>query len=249
MKISPIREVIACVLLAAGSRRKMRARPTFTMLFMVAVLASRVTVLIGQTFSDPGFESYDVSAGGFVRPGSGAWLFGNDAGVVEPPAPNTSTGPLNTWSATFDPVDGQQYACTYAALDTIRQWVTFDTAGDYRLSVFAAAPDGSVSIPTVGTVTLGDGGFTFTLGNLAIGTEHLVAAGTGFGLFTADLVVSAPGDLLLGVRNTVAAPYFINYDAFSIQAVPEPSVIALGLIGALGAGLIGLRRRGGRGAR
>jgi len=210
---------------------------------MAFVVSSFIAASHGQVFTDPGFESYSVNPGEFVRPSLGAWLFGNDAGVVEPPAPNSSTGPLNTWSATFAPVDGQQYASTYAGVDTIQQGVVFATAGDFRLSVYAAAPNGSVTIPSVVTIALGDGEFTFTLAGVAIGSAHAVPAGTGWSLFTADFTVSKSGTVQLGVRNTAASPYFINYDAFNIQPVPEPSAIALGLLGAVGLALGGGWRR------
>jgi hypothetical protein len=201
---------------------------------MVALVVSGVNLLNGQTFVDPGFENYAVSPGGFIQPTSGPWVFANDAGVVEPFAPNSSTGPGNTWSATFSPVQGEQYASTYAAIDSLQQSVTFGAAGDYRLSVNAAAPAGSVTIPPAGTFQLGDGTFTFTLGNTAIGTLHTVTAGSDWNLFTADFTIATPGSYTLGVRNTAASPYFINYDAFAVQPVPEPSTVALGLLGALG---------------
>ena len=200
---------------------------------MAALVVSSLNLLNGQTFLDPGFENYTVSPGGFVQPTSGPWLFANDAGVVEPFAPNSSTGPGNTWSATFSPMQGAQYASTYAAIDTLQQSVTFDAAGNYRLSVNAAAPDGSVTIPSAGTFQLGDGHFTFTIGNTAMGSPHTVTAGSSWSLFTADFAIAAPGSYLLGVRNTSASPYFINYDAFAVQPVPEPATVALGLLGVL----------------
>ena len=120
-------------------------RSTWARIAMAALVVSGVNLLNGQTFLDPGFENYTVSPGGFVQPTSGPWLFANDAGVVEPFAPNSSTGPGNTWSATFSPMQGAQYASTYAAIDTLQQSVTFDAAGNYRLSVNAAAPDGSAA--------------------------------------------------------------------------------------------------------
>jgi hypothetical protein len=206
---------------------------------MLALAVSGVNLLNGQTFLDPGFESYAVSPGGFVQPASGAWLFANDAGVVEPFAPNSSTGLLNTWSATFAPVQGEQYASTYAAADSLQQSVVFGAAGDYRLSVNAAAPDGSVTIPPLGAFQLGDGRFTFTLGNTAIGSPHTVTAGSGWSLFTADFTIPIPGSYQLGVRNTATSPYFINYDAFEVQPVPEPSTVALGLLGAFGLAISG----------
>jgi hypothetical protein len=214
---------------------------------MALVMSSLVASLHGQVFTDPGFESYSVNPGEFVRPSLGAWLFGGDAGVVEPPAPNSSTGPGNTWSATFAPVDGQQYASTYAGADTIRQGVVFATAGDFRLSVYAAAPNGSITIPPAGTFALGDGEFTFTLAGVAIGSVHTIPAGTGWTLFTADFTVGTSGTYQLGVRNTTVSPYFINYDAFDIQPVPEPSTVALGLLGAVGIALgSGWQRRAAR---
>src|SRR5580765_4365267 len=154
-----------------------RLRAIFALGTMMAIIAGSANIGHAQVFTDPGFESYTVSPGGFIQPASGAWLFGNDAGVVEPPAPNSSTGPGNTWSATFASFEGLQYASTYAGADTIRQTVAFGAAGDYRLCVYAAAPNGSLTIPSVGTLTLGSGEFTFTLGTAAIGGLHDVPAG------------------------------------------------------------------------
>lgn len=210
-----------------------RLRSGLRLLMALAVLAIGTGQVRGQGFADPGFESYAVSSGGFVQPSSGAWAFVNDAGVVEPPAPNSSTAPGNTWSATFAAFEGQQYASTYAGSDTIRQSVSFSAAGDYRISVQAAAPNGSLIIPTVGTLTLGNGQFTFTLGNSAIGNVNTVTAGTSWNLYTADFTIATPGSYQLGVRNSASSPYFINYDAFAIQPVPEPQV--WGLIAVLGA--------------
>ena len=169
--------------------------------------------------------------------------------MVKPPAPNSSTGPLNTWSGTFPPVEGQQYASTYAGLDSLRQSVVFNSAGTYRISVYAAAPDGIVTIPSVGTFSLGNGEFSFTLANTAIGSLHPVLAGASWSPFAADFTVNSAGNYLLGIRNSsLSSPYFINYDAFSIQPIPEPSTLALGFLGLLGAGLIQrcCRRRAGQ---
>jgi hypothetical protein len=189
-----------------------------------------------QGLIDGGFESYSVSSGGFVQPASGPWLFANDAGVVEPYAPNSSGGVLNTWSATFAPVEGQQYTSTYATLDSLRQAVTFTAAGQYRISVFAAAPSGSLTIPSVGTFVLDDGEFTFLLNNAAIGSVQTVPAGSGWSLFSADFTVAAPGDFQVGVRNTKVGSYFVNYDAFALEPIPEPTVLRLFLM--LGVGVM-----------
>jgi hypothetical protein len=187
----------------------------------------------GQVLTDPGFESYAVSAGEFVKPAADAWSFVNDAGVVEPFAGNSSTGALNTWSATLAAYEGAQYASTYASLDLIRQTVVFASAGDYEISVFAASPAGSLTIPGVGTSTLVDGEFAFTLGNSTIGATHVVDAGGAWQQYSATLNIPAPGSYQLGIRNTLAAAYFINYDAFSIRSVPEPSTLGLGVAAVL----------------
>lgn len=187
----------------------------------------------GQVLTDPGFESYAVSAGQFVRPAAGAWSFVNDAGVVEPFAGNSSTGTLNTWSATLPAYEGAQYASTYASLDSIRQTVVFSSAGDYEISVFAASPAGSLTIPGVGNSTLVDGEFTFALGNAAVGATHVVDAGGAWERYSATLSIPAAGNYQLGIRNTLAAAYFINYDAFSIRSVPEPSTLGLGVVAVL----------------
>jgi hypothetical protein len=205
--------------------------------FLLGLILTDPVMVNAQTLTDPGFETYPVSSGGFLRPATGPWLFGNDAGVVEPFAPNSSSGSLNTWSATFGAIEGQQYASTYAAGDSIRQSVSFDAAGQYRVSAYAAAPSGSVTIPGVGAFTLGNGDFTFTLGNAAIGTPYTMTPGTDWSLFSADFTIPAPGNYQIGVRNNTVSSYFINYDAFQIQAVPEPKAWQLAF--ALGAALVG----------
>src|SRR4051812_8702378 len=180
-----------------------------------------------QSLTDPGLESYSVASGSFTRPSSGPWVFGNDASVVEPFAPNSSTGALSTWSATFSPLEGLQYACTYAGADTLRQTASFSTAGTYTLSVYAASPSGSVTIPTVGTFTLEDGEFDFTLAGVAFGGTQTVHTNSSWSLYQADFVIGKPGSYVLGIQNTKTAPYFINYDSFQIQPVPEPAVTML----------------------
>ena len=206
---------------------------------MSGLCASVTNTAQGQLLMDGGFENYTVSSGGFVQPSSGPWIFANDAGVVKPFAPNSSGGSLNTWSATLAPVEGLQYASTYAALDSLRQVVAFPAAGLYHLSVSAAAPGGSLSIPSVGTFTLGDGEFTFLLDNTAVGSLRTVPAGATWNSFSADVTIATPGNYEVGVRNTRAAAYFINYDAFQVELVPEPGVLQLSL--ALGAGVVAVR--------
>lgn len=205
-------------------------------------MLAAMSIATGGTLLDGGFEGYAVSSGGFVKPDSGPWLFANDAGVVEPFAPNSSTGALNTWSATFAAIEGQQYASTYAAGDSLRQTVSFPAAGQYRLSVFAAAPSGSVTIPSVGTFALGDGEFTFLFTNTPVGNLQTVPVGSSWSIFTADFAVTAPGDFQVGLRNTRVATYFINYDAFTVVPVPEPTVLQFSL--GLGLGVVVMRAFG-----
>ncbi len=212
----------------------------FPTLLLALVLAQRLT---GQTILNSGFEDEPVAAGGFLKPVTGPWTFNNDAGIVRPFAPNSSSGPLNTWSATFAAMEGQQYVSTYAAADLVKQGVLFAAPGDYRISCYAAAPDGSLTIPTVGTFTLGSGQFSFTLGNSAIGAVNSVAAGSSWSLYSAVFSIPAPGAYDLGVRNTLAAAYFINYDAFQIQSVPEPRSTALILLGLTAGAVTSLRRK------
>ena len=206
---------------------------------LLGLVVTNPMIVNGQTLTDPGFEAYAVNSGSFVRPTTGPWSFGNDAAVVKPPAPNSSTGPLNTWSATFAAIEGQQYASTYAGGDSIRQFVSFDAAGLYRVSAYAAAPSGSVDIPPTGSSTLVDGQFSFTLGNAAIGTPYTLTPGSDWSLFAADFTIPTPGSYQIGIRNNTAAPYFINYDAFQIQPVPEPAVWQLALV--VGTGVVAWR--------
>ncbi|MGD0649983.1 MAG: hypothetical protein ABSA97_02380 [Verrucomicrobiia bacterium] len=233
-----MRRIALGIVVALGLRHRSAVSRWAQLAVVVASFAAAVSVVQGQSFTDPGFENYEVSSGGFVKPVSGPWMFSNDAGVVEPYASNSSTGALYTWSAMFSAPEGQQYASTYAAIDTIRQAVSFDTAGDYVISVYAAAPAGSVTIPTVGTLTLEDGEFTFTVGNTAIGSLHTVPTGSGWDSYSAVFSIGDPGSYTLGVRNTKTASYFINYDAFAIQPVPEPTTFQLVLaFGAVAAGV------------
>ena len=175
---------------------------------------------------DPGFETFDVPAGYFVQPRPGAWVFTNDAGVVKPPAPNSSERPLFTWSATRPAFEGQQYASTYAGGDTIRQAVTFDSAGRYELSVAAFAPVGRVTIPGSNeNLPLVDGTFRFWL-DRPVGPEWTVLAGSDWATYSTIVNVPAPGTYDVGVSNPVLDSYFINYDAFAVRAVPEPTAVA-----------------------
>jgi len=210
------------------------------LLFLALVFTQRS---FGQTILDAGFEDQAVASGGFLRPSTGAWTFNNDAGIVRPFSTNSSTGPLNTWSATFAPIEGQQYVSTYAGADFVKQGILFSTPGDYRILCYAAAPDDSVTIPPVGPQTLTSGQFTFTLGNSGIGTVHTIAPGSTWSLYSATFNVPAPGAYDLGIRNTLLASYFINYDAFQIQSVPEPRSTLIFLFG-LAAGTALLRFRG-----
>jgi hypothetical protein len=210
---------------------------------VICLFAAPVSIVRGDSFADPGFENYALSSGGFLQPASGPWVFTNDAGVVRPYSPNSSTGPLNTWSATFSAMEGQQYASTYAGLDHIHQTVAFSTAGDYMISVYAAAPNGSLTIPSVGTWSVGDGEFTFTLGNSDIGSLHAVPAGSSWALYSAAFTIDSPGNYALGVRNTETTPCFVNYDSFSLQSVPEPSTIVLLAAGAASLLFMEWRRR------
>ena len=128
---------------------------------LISTLSQRSTC--AQVLVDPGFESYAVSSGGFLKPTSGAWAFRNDAGVVEPFSPPTSTAVLNTWSATFAPYEGEQYASAYAGSDWFDQEVFFPAPGQYLLSVYAASPGGTVII-NGGTQQLVAGDFRFAVG-------------------------------------------------------------------------------------
>ena len=193
------------------------------------------SMLNGQSLTDPGFENYSVISGGFDMPSSGPWEFTNNAGVVEPFSPNSSTAPLNTWSAVYSAYEGQQYASTYAGGDSIRQLVSFDTPGNYTISAYAAAPDGVVTIPPNGTLPLEDGEFTFTLGiTTDIGALQTVPKGSSWNLYSANFTLDTPGNYWLGIQNTKTLSYFINYDSFTVHSVPEPqifhSILIFGLI-------------------
>ncbi len=232
------------------NRPDLVCRPAATGRVLMLLLAGAAAVglqerlLQAQSFTDPGFESYSVADGAFLRPASGEWIFVNDAGVVDPPSPSSSTGPLNTWSATFPAIQGEQYASTYAGLDSLSQSVFLAAPGAYLLSVYAAAPDGSITIPPLSPQTLVDGEFTFILNNSPIGNSHSVTAGATWTLYSVEFSIDTPGSYLLGLRNTRADAYFINYDAFEITPVPEPAAWQLTLL--LGGMMLSLIARAGR---
>ena len=209
--------------------RSALARDSVLRICIIALLTGvSGAALQAQSLIDPGFESYDVFPGGYVRLPAGSWTFTNDAGVVEPVSPNSSTGALHTWSATRAAYEGQQYVSTYANIDTVRQSVIFPAAGTYRLSVAAFSPDGMLTIPGVFTnQPLADGHFRFWFGAGETGADLTVPAGADWGVYTTDVTVAAPGTYSVGVSNTVVAKYFVNYDAFQVTAIPEPATFVL----------------------
>ena len=187
-------------------------------------------------FADPGFESYDVAAGQAVFDNSGPWAFENNGRVVEPYTNGNIGSPPDTWSAVFAPHGGEQYACTYAGADTITQSVML-APGSYTVSVWAAAPSGTVTI-SGNTLTLVTGGFEFTLDGSPISLVNALDPDTGWTLFSATFAIDTPGSYDVGVHNPVIAPYFIYFDDFAL--VPAPGI---GMAGALAGVALGRRRR------
>ncbi len=194
---------------------------------------------MGAVFVDPGFESYAVASGRFVRPCVGPWAFVNDSSVVEPFAAPTSLGTFSTWSATLAAFEGEQYACTYAGADVLSQSVSFSAAGTYTIGVQAYAPSGTVTFPGESPKTMVSGAFVFRVDGVSVGPAFTVPAASEWTLYSTVFTVSSAGAHTLGIANTLAASYFINYDAFCVEEVPAP-----GVCGALGVGgLSALRRR------
>lgn len=134
--------------------------------------------------------------------------------------------------------------CQYLRWGRLAETVSeFYAAGNYVMSVYAAAPDGSVTIPGVGTLALNDGDFVFRLNNTSIGGTHTVPAGSSWNLYSVAFAISTPGSYDLGILNSPNGPYFINYDAFSIQQVPETSAVAMIGLGCCAIALAERRRR------
>ncbi len=190
------------------------------------------TILLGATHSahaliitDPGFESYSVDPGGFTKE-AGSWTLANDAGVVEPFSPNSSNGQLDTWSATFAAIEGEQYASTYAGLDSITQSINIPARGLYTFSIYAASPDGSVTIaPHANPFILSTGSFSFEFDGNQLGSFS-IDPGTDWMEYSLTTELSA-GIYTVGVINTARAPYFINYDNFTLSQVPVPAAVWL----------------------
>jgi hypothetical protein len=199
---------------------------------LISTLGLRST--FAQVLVDPGFESYAVSSGGFLKPTTGAWVFRNDAGIVEPFSPSTSTAVLNTWSATLAPYEGMQYASSYAGGDWFDQEVFFPAAGQYLLSVYAASPSGTL-IQAGGAQQLVDGDFRFAVGGVVTGPTFTPPLDAGWARYRAVINIPAAGNRLVGFHTTKVASYFINFDAFSLTRVPEPASTALMLVGSAAA--------------
>src|SRR5262249_22547698 len=144
--------------------------------FFVVLLVAR-SLAAAQSFVDPGFEAVIVPAGQYLRPVGTAWSYNNDASIVRPYSAPEQLGFPNTWSATFAPFDGAQYACTYAGGDRLEQAISFSSIGTYTISVHAAAPSGVAHFPH-SDVPLDDGVFTFTLDGVDIGTLFTIVPGT-----------------------------------------------------------------------
>jgi hypothetical protein len=145
-----------------------------------------------------------------------------------------------TWSATVTAYDGSQYASAYAGSDWFDQSVFFPAPGDYELSVYATSPEGSVVINGA-TSTLTTGEFRFALGGAVTGPTFSPPLGAGWSQYSAVVRVKAAGNRLVGFHTTKTAPYFINFDAFSVTRVPEPSGVFLS-IAACGVRSLRLRR-------
>ncbi|MGB0715190.1 MAG: PEP-CTERM sorting domain-containing protein [Phycisphaerae bacterium] len=207
--------------------------------YMVVMLAGCCfgQTSIAQMLQDPSFESYDVAPGEFLIPKDGPWVFNNDAGVVEPFSPNSTLGvDLDTWSATFDAFDGEQYVSTYAARDSISQLVDIPDDGVYIVQVYAAAPDGTIQFPGSDPKDLVTGGFTISIGDQTSEVFE-IAPGTDWTLYAAPFVLEA-GEQDFRIANFGLASYYIHYD--NIAIVPEPATLSLL---ALGAFATRLRRR------
>jgi hypothetical protein len=84
-----------------------------------------------------------------------------------------------------------------------------------------------LTIPSVGTWPLEDGEFTFILQNTPIGDLHTVVKGSSWTSYSAVFSINSPGTYTLGIHNTKMAPYFVNFDSFTVQSVPEPSTMVL----------------------
>ena len=212
-----------------------------TIAFVIGACLLACPLAPAQTVADAGFEQVPVASGQFVKVG-GPWAYTNDAGIVRPFGSSTTTEPLNTWSATRDAFEGAQYASTYAGGDTITQPVTFDQPGVYELSVMAFSPAGIQEIPGNPGLykPLGNGEFRFEFGGGPVGPTWVVPVGSEWTRYATTVDVTQPGTYPVGIANTRVDVYFVDYDAFRIAAVPEPSAAALLL---LTAGCAAGRRR------
>lgn len=177
---------------------------------------------LAESFVEAGFEGYSVAPGQFVRPSSGVWTFTNDAAVVRPFAPPTYTGSFSTWSATRPAYEGQQYACTYAGADALTQSVSFLQAGTWAISVYAFAPSGQLDFGGGSPpVPLANGQFRFAIDGVDVGPTFTVPAGSDWTEYQTQFAILA-GAHSLGIHNPTIGTYFINFDSFSLTAVPEP---------------------------
>ena len=179
-----------------------------------------------QTIENPGFN--DLSG----------WTTSNDATLAHPGgvAPWSWDTPVSAAlivnaSETVLPTEGSGMGITYAGLDNFSQSVDFPNSGEYTISVDANALSGT----SIGALV--DGQFVFFVGSKSSPT-NVVATANGWETFSWTDTFTA-GSHLVGVRNTLTAPYAIAYDQFTV--VPEPStLVMLGLAASL---LAAQRRR------
>jgi hypothetical protein len=211
-------------------------------IFMISMFYS-VVGSSANLFLDPSFESYNVAPGtsevGFNLPGP--WQFTNDAGVTEPYDPYPGTG-FGVSSATIPAHDGDQYVSTYAGTDYIVQEVTL-SPGQYELSIYAAYGD-------IGAEFFVDGEFAFAWDpnpNVPslISPTFAVAMSSDWTQYSMilEIVGPSPETHLVGIVNSLTAPYLINYDSASLTSLSSVPVPAAAWLFGSALGLLGWMRR------
>lgn len=169
-----------------------------------------------------------------INPGAGNnFSFGS-------PALNLST--IQVTSGTFTLTSGGSIAPGVNGAGTTAVQGSLTLNDGARFAMDLNLNTGSDKLTVSGTLALVGGGRIFfdlsDAGGLGVGTYDLVDAGTLAGLTDANLAFGQVPAGFVGTLNVVG-----NSIILTVNAVPEPSTWAMLGVGAVGAGLVALRRR------
>ena len=206
-----------------------------TVLGTMGIAAANAAVLVADgSFNDPASPgNFTTYGAGSTFGNGGVWLVTNGTVSI-----NGSVDEIgNYWPHT--PNGGNSVDLDGNSPGGISQKITFNTPGSYVLQFYLAGnPDGLPEVKSL-SASIGDGSpaqtFTYDTTLASFGPWQLESM-----LFT----ISAPGSYALAFQsNDQDTPYGPVIGQVSISAVPEPATWAMMILGFLGMGFIGFRRR------